>query len=57
MVQVACKADQDSTSFLFSRIEMASKQFVHCEHVNFVLLEHRAHSIVTSDLTPVAGIL
>jgi hypothetical protein len=57
MVQVAFKADQDLTSFLFSRIEMASKQLVHCEHVDFVLLKHRVHSIVTSDLTPVTGIL
>jgi hypothetical protein len=36
---------------------MVSQQFVHGEHMNFVLLEDSVHGIIAADLTFVTGIL
>lgn len=36
---------------------MVANQLVHLEHVDRVLLEHFAHSIVTDNLAFVAGVL
>lgn len=36
---------------------MRSKQFVHCEHVNPVLLEHSTHVMVANELPLVRWIL
>ena len=55
--QIRCGVDHGFASFFFRGVEVVGKQLVHGEHVNFVLLEHRVHGIVTPDLTLVAGIL
>ena len=55
--QVRCGVDHGFASFFFRRVKVVGKQLVHGEHVNFVLLEHRVHGIVASDLTLIVGVL
>jgi hypothetical protein len=44
-------------SFLVHSVEVLIEDLVHSEHVDTVLLENSAHSIVAADLAFIVGIL
>jgi len=58
LMQVSTEEDRDDQPWsIFDRIKILVQDFIHSEHVDFVLLEHFAHRFVADDIPLVRWIL